>query len=113
MGVRAPTGAAEMQDRAEPTTDYYTYEHLTGMPRFPFARAEAARHHASGRVDRDYVLGQTGERAMTPAEQREDYFRRHPEARAIYEATQNRIRVRDRGGRFRENYAKRRRTGAA
>ncbi len=82
------------------------------MPRFPFGGAEAARHHASGRIDRDNVLSQARERVLTPAEQREEYFRRHPEARAIYEATQNRIRVRDHGGRFRDSYAKRRRTGA-
>ena len=95
MGVRAPTGAAEMQDRGE-GTDYFT-NRLVNLP---------APH---GRVDRDYVLGQTGERVLTPAEYREEYFQRHPEARASYEATQNRVRVREQKGRFRESQAKRRR----
>ena len=95
MGVRAPTGAAEMQDRGEGTS-YFTSQ-LVNLP---------APH---GRVDRDYVLSQTGERVLTPAEYREEYFRRHPEARAICEATQNRVRVRERGGRYRESQTKRRR----
>jgi len=46
-------------------------------------------------------------KALTKAEEREAYFQRHPGDRAIYEATMNRIRVRDRGGKFRKALAAR------
>ena len=44
---------------------------------------------------------------QAPADDWESYFQRHPEARARYDASQNRIRVRNRGGKFRRGMAKR------
>ena len=45
-------------------------------------------------------------RTLTKDEQWEAHFQRHPGDRAIYEATMNRIRVRERGGKFRKKMAR-------